>query len=112
MKGRFIGESIRLIDDIQYQTEQKNIDGVLFAVDIEKIFDSVGNNFIFASLKRFGFWDEFIEWIRTLLFNVSSCVTNNGFSMDYFCIEQGTNQSSDILQHSQNRPTGDRWLKF
>ena len=21
-------------------------------------------------------------------------------------------QSSDILQHSQNRPTGDRWLKF
>ena len=21
------------------------------------------------------------------------------------------NQSSDILQHSQNRPTGDRWLK-
>ena len=23
-----------------------------------------------------------------------------------------TNQSSDILQHSQNRPTGDRWLKL
>ena len=23
-----------------------------------------------------------------------------------------SNQSSDILQHSQNRPTGDRWLKF
>ena len=22
------------------------------------------------------------------------------------------NQSSDILKHSQNRPTGDRWLKF
>ena len=22
------------------------------------------------------------------------------------------NQSSDILQHSQIRPTGDRWLKF
>ena len=23
-----------------------------------------------------------------------------------------TNQSTDILQHSQNRPTRDRWLKF
>ena len=23
-----------------------------------------------------------------------------------------TKQSSDILQHVQNRPTGDRWLKF
>ena len=23
-----------------------------------------------------------------------------------------SNQSSDILQHSQNRPTGDRWIKL
>ena len=30
------------------------------------------------------------------------------------CMDEGDhpNQSSDILQHSQNRPTGDRWLKF
>ena len=29
------------------------------------------------------------------------------------CVLYGnSNQSSDILQHSQNRPTGDRWLKF
>ena len=26
--------------------------------------------------------------------------------------ENYADQSSDILQHSQNRPTGDRWLKF
>ena len=30
---------------------------------------------------------------------------------DTFCNES-INQSSDILQHSQNRPTEDRWLKF
>ena len=27
-------------------------------------------------------------------------------------LDERSNQSSDILQHSQNRPTGDRWLKF
>ena len=27
-------------------------------------------------------------------------------------VEEHINQNSDILQHSQNRPTGDRWLKF
>ena len=84
VKGRFIGESIRLIDDILYHTEQENIDGVLFAADIEKAFDSVEHHFIFASLKRFGFGGEFIKWIRTLLFNVSSCVMNNDFSTGYF----------------------------
>ena len=88
VKGRFIGESIRLIDDILYHTEQENIDGVLFAADIEKAFDSVLHNFIFASLKGFGFGDEFIKWIRTLLFNVSSCVMNNGFSTGYFLLSE------------------------
>ena len=29
VEGRFNGESIRLIDDILYHTEQENIDGVL-----------------------------------------------------------------------------------
>ena len=67
VKGRFIGESIRLIDEILYHTEQENIDGILFVADIEKAFDSVEHNFIFASLKRFGFEVEFIQWIRTLL---------------------------------------------
>ena len=60
IKGRFIGESIRLIDDILYHTEQENIGGVLFAADIEKAFDSAEHSFIFAVLKKFGFGDDFI----------------------------------------------------
>ena len=66
IKGRFIGESIRLIDDILYNTEQENIDGVLFATDIEKGFDSVEHSFIFAVLKKFGFGDDFVQWIKTI----------------------------------------------
>ena len=31
---------------------------------------------------------------------------------DYLRAKANKYQSSDILQHSQNRPTGDRWLKF
>ena len=58
MKGRFIGESIRLVDNILYHTEQGNIDGVVFAADIENAFDSVEHSFIFAVLKKFGFGDH------------------------------------------------------
>ena len=54
---------------------------VLFVADIEKAFDSVEHSFIFGSLKRFGFGDEFIQWIRTFLYNACSCVTNNGVSL-------------------------------
>ena len=80
IEGRYIGESIRLIGEILYHTEQENIEGVLFATDIEKAFDSVEHNFIFAVLKKFGFGDDFIQWIKTFLFDASSCVMNNNFS--------------------------------
>ena len=36
IKGKFVGESIRLIDDILYHAEHENLDGILFAVDMEK----------------------------------------------------------------------------
>ena len=69
VKGRYIGKSVRLIDDLFKFAEKENLDGILFAVDIEKIFDSVDHNLIFASLKSLVFWDNFIQWIRTIFEN-------------------------------------------
>ena len=48
VKGRLIGESIRLIDDILYDAEHENLDGILFAVDMENAFNSLEHSFIFA----------------------------------------------------------------
>ena len=55
VKGMFIGVSVMLIDNLLKFAEEENLDGILFAADIEKAFDSVHHNFIFLSLKRFGF---------------------------------------------------------
>ena len=65
VKNRYIGESIRVIDDILYHAEQENLDGILFAADMEKAFDSLEYNFIFSALTKFGFGQEFIQWVRT-----------------------------------------------
>ena len=61
VKGRFIGESIRIIDDILYHADQENLDGILFAADMEKAFDSLEHAFIFATLAKFGFGKDFIQ---------------------------------------------------
>ena len=37
VKGRLIGESMRLIEDILYHAEHENLDEILFAVDMEKL---------------------------------------------------------------------------
>ena len=61
VKGRNISESIRLIDDLMGYAEQENLDGLIFAADIEKAVDSVDHNFIFASLEKYGFGPDFIQ---------------------------------------------------
>ena len=38
VKGRYIGESIRLVDHLLKYAEEENSDGILFAADIEKAF--------------------------------------------------------------------------
>ena len=61
-------------------TKEFYLDGILFASDIEKAFNSVDHNFIFASLKKFGFGDNFIQWTRTIFESSESCMMNNATS--------------------------------
>ena len=41
IKGRYIGESIRIIEDVMEFTKRKDIEGLLISVDFEKAFDSL-----------------------------------------------------------------------
>ena len=61
-------------------TDQEYLDGIMFAADIRKAFGSVEHNFVFATLKKFGFEDSFIKWVRTVFNSSQSCVMNNGKS--------------------------------
>ena len=67
-QGRNIGKSVRLIGDLMDHAEKENLDGMLFAADIEKAFDSLEHNFLFATLAKFSFGPDFIKWIKVLFF--------------------------------------------
>ena len=67
IKDRNIHESTKLIQDMLDYIENSSEEGILFTVDIEKAFDSVDHNFLFAVLKKFDFKQTLIAWIRTLL---------------------------------------------
>ena len=46
---------MRLIGDLIDHADKENLDGMLFAADIEKAFDSLEHNFLFATLVKFCF---------------------------------------------------------
>ena len=50
VKDRYIGESVRLINDMLEYADKNNIEAILFSADFEKAFDSVDYTFILAVL--------------------------------------------------------------
>ena len=46
IKGRYIGQNIRLINDILEQTKLRNIPGIVSQLDFRKAFDTIEWEFI------------------------------------------------------------------
>ena len=56
--GRFIGENIRLIYDVLFETKQQNIPGLILSIDFKKAFDTVSWKFISKTLDCFNFGES------------------------------------------------------
>ena len=72
LKGRFIGENIRLIDGIINHTESNKIPGLLLFLDFEKAFDTVEWPFIWKTLDSFNFGPSITNWIKLCYQNIES----------------------------------------
>ena len=95
VNNRFISKSGKLISDILEITDSLQVDDLLMTIDIEKAFDSVNQFFLTSILKRYGFGDDFIKWIKTLLKNQESCLKCRKTTF-YFKLERGTQQGDPI----------------
>ena len=96
VKNRYIGDAGRLISDTLDISDKLSVDGYLVTVDIEKAFDSLDPEFLLVVLKKFGFGNSFIDWIKILLTNQESCVINGGSTTSYFKLEKGARQGDPI----------------
>ena len=96
LKGRFIGENIRLVYDLMNYTEQKHIPGLLMLIDFEKAFDSISWEFILNTLKLFNFGNSILNWIKTFYNDIKTCIIQNGIISEYFYPQRGCRQGDPI----------------
>ena len=89
VKGRYIGENVRLIMDIMSYTEENNIPGVALFIDFRKAFDTIEWDFLIDTLNKFNFGPDVINWVKIFYGNVTSCVLNNGHASEFFALERG-----------------------
>ena len=96
MKGRYIGQNIRLFNDIMEQTELQDIPGILLLLDFRKAFDTIEWNFIQQSLSLFNFGPCLKQWVKTFYTNSESAVLHNGFTTDFFKLSRGVRQGCPL----------------
>lgn len=96
ISGRYIGENIRTIYDILFETKQQNIPGLLVSVDFQQAFDTVSWKFIEKTLDYFNFGPSIKKWIKLFQTGAQSCILQNGHLSDSFSLQRGCRQGDPI----------------
>ena len=96
LKGRFIGENIRLINSVIDYVEKQNIPGLLLFVDFEKAFDTLEWTFVEKTLSFYNFGESIKSWIKLFYSDITSCIQNNGWSSDFFQLGRGVRQGCPL----------------
>ena len=96
VKGCYIGENIRLIQDLMFYLEKENFPGIAVFVDFQKAFDTIEWNYLEKALALFNFGPNFLQWFKTIYSNISSCVLNNGHASHFFSLTRGVRQGCPL----------------
>ena len=97
IKGRFIGENIRLIQDIMFFTKHCKKPGIAIFLDFRKAFVTVEWNYLSAALQALNFGPDLLKWLQVFYHQTSSCVLHNGHASDFFLLERGVRQGCPFL---------------
>ena len=98
LKGRYIGENIRLIMDIMEHTKRNHIKGMLMQCDFQKAYDSINWEYLNEVIKAYGFGDKFRRWMSVFYpaGSHSSRANVNNFLSPRFQIERGIRQGCPL----------------
>ena len=59
----------------------------------------VSHTFIYKTLRKFGFCNDFVRWVQERHKNIESCVLKDGFSTGYFALKRGTRQGDPLAPY-------------
>ena len=88
-----------MTNDIIYECEVQNRDGLIILVDLSKAFDVISWDFIDTTLGIFDFGEDTRQWIRTLHKGSVSYILQNGYKSDPFTLGKGCRQGEPVTPY-------------
>uniref|UniRef100_A0A9J8CV62 Reverse transcriptase domain-containing protein n=1 Tax=Cyprinus carpio carpio TaxID=630221 RepID=A0A9J8CV62_CYPCA len=96
IKNRQSFFNLRRLMNIIYTSSDSYMPEALVSLDAEKAFDRVEWDYLFSTLKKFGFGDKFVSWVKLLYSSPVASVKTNGISSEYFSLHRGTRQGCPL----------------
>jgi len=96
IKGSFISENVRLIQDVMSHTKQEEKTGIAIFLDFRKAFDTIEWNNLRAALQTFNFGPDILNWFQVIYNQASSSVLHNGHASDFFFLGRGVRQGCPL----------------
>ena len=96
VKGRFISNNIRLLDDVYNFCEILNQEGVLISLDFKKAFDSLEWRFIEKCLEMLNFGPKFIDIFRLIYNKPTFSIKNNNWITKPQTMSRGIRQGCSV----------------
>lgn len=93
---RYIGQNVRVINDILEQKKLQNKSGIFLQLDFRKAFDTIEWNFIQKTISFFNFGDYIERWLSTFYTNSATAVLNKGFCTNFFQLSRGVRQGCPL----------------
>ncbi|XP_042495013.1 uncharacterized protein LOC122074231 [Macadamia integrifolia] len=96
-KGKIISKNIVLASELANLLHTSIRGGGMgIKIDVQKAYDTLSWDFLFAVLKRFSFSDVWLAWIHEILVSSRILVLLNGGPVGFFRVEKGLRQGDPI----------------
>jgi hypothetical protein len=96
IKGRLLVDGVLALNEVVDLVKRARKKCIIFKVDFEKAYDSVNWNFLEYMLRRFGFREKWILWIKSYVFAGSLSVLVNGSPSQEVNIQRGLKQGDPL----------------
>jgi ribonuclease HI/exonuclease III len=96
IKGRHIADNIILVQEALHSSLGRKEKGMIIKLDLANAFDKVNHNFLFAVMKKFGFDDNFVNWIRACIDSPWIAPMVNGRVTNFFKASRGLRQGCPL----------------
>lgn len=96
IKGRKASDIIRLIDDVTDFINCNNKPGILIGLDFARAFDSISKEYMIWAFTKIGFGGNFLNWVKVLMNNTTSCINYVGRISEEFDVLTGIRQGCNF----------------